>query len=89
MSLPHRPPVAQYRAGVFRAQARDWRSVVDRVMNQGHDSEVFDVAFSGLPLRKQHLVEGRDDSPASRDGASVAVKIVDMLGEATTATKRL
>lgn len=87
MSLPYRPPVAQYRAGVFRTQARDWRSVVDRVMMQVHDSEVFNVAFSGLPPRKQHLVEGRDDSPASRGGANVTVKIVAMLGEATTVTK--
>ena len=55
-------------------------------MIQVHDSEVFNVAFPGLRPLKQQLVEGRDDSPASPDGASVTIKIVDMLGEASTVT---
>ncbi len=68
--------------GLFRAQIADWRAVVDCVLiDLNHDGQVFNVALADVPERKQDLVSGRYELPASPEGSSVAVKIIDMLGE--------
>lgn len=68
--------------GVFRAQISDWRAVVDCILiDPQHDGEVFNVALSDVPERKQDLVQGRYELPAPPTGSKVAVKIIDMLGE--------
>lgn len=69
-------------AGVFRAEIPDWRAVVDCVLiDTNHDGEVFNVALADVPERKQDLVSGHYELPAPRAGATVAVKVIDMLGE--------
>lgn len=74
--------------GLFKAQIDDWRAVVDAIMiDTDHDGEVFNIAFSDVPERKSDLVEGRYELPAPRKGATVAVKIIDMLGEETIFTE--
>lgn len=76
--------------GVFRAKIEDWRAVVDCIMvDTDYDGEVFNVALSDIPPRKQDLVEGRYEIPGARKGATVAVKIIDMLGEETLVTKEV
>lgn len=76
--------------GVFRAQIEDWRAVVDCVMvDTDYDGKVFNVALSDIPLRKQDLVSGSYELPAPRAGATVAVKIIDMLGEEAVVTKQI
>lgn len=68
--------------GIFRAQIDDWRALVDCVMiDPDYSGEVFNVALSDAPTRKQDYVEGKYDLPAPKKGANVAVKIIDMLGE--------
>jgi len=74
--------------GIFRAQVEDWRAVVDCILiDSDHDGEVFKVALSDIPARKQDLVEGSYRLPAPREGASVAVKVIDMLGEEVVVVK--
>lgn len=69
-------------AGVFRAEIPDWRAVVDCVLiDTNHDGKVFNVALADVPERKQDFVSGRYELPAPQAGATVAVKIIDMLGE--------
>lgn len=69
-------------AGVFRAEIPDWRAVVDCVLiDTNHDGQVFNVALADVPERKQDFVSGRYELPAPQAGATVAVKIIDMLGE--------
>ena len=49
-----------------------------------HNGEVFNVALADVPARKQDLVAGRytlPAPPAPPAGATVAVKVIDMLGE--------
>jgi len=76
--------------GVFRAQIDDWRAVVDCIMiDTDFDGAVFNVALSDIPARKQDLVEGRYELPAPNKGATVAVKVIDMLGEETVVTKQV
>ncbi|MBQ0936176.1 site-specific DNA-methyltransferase [Ideonella paludis] len=68
--------------GVFRAQISDWRAVVDTVLiDPQHDGQVFNVALADVPERKQDLVQGRYELPAPPAGSTVALKIIDMLGE--------
>lgn len=67
---------------IFRASIPDWRAVVDCVLiDAQHDGEVFNVTRADVPTRKQDLVTGRYELPASPAGTVVAVKVIDMLGE--------
>ena len=68
--------------GIFRAQITDWRAVVDCILiDTQYDGQVFNVSLADVPARKQDLVSGRYELPAPPDGAMVAVKVIDMLGE--------
>lgn len=68
--------------GVFRAQITDWRAVVDCILiDPQYDGQVFNVALADVPARKQDLVMGQYELPAPPAGSTVAVKIIDMLGE--------
>lgn len=68
--------------GVFRAQIPDWRAVVDCVLiDADHKGVVFNVTLADVPERKQDLVLGRYEIPSPPAGATVAVKVIDMLGE--------
>lgn len=68
--------------GVFRAQITDWRAVVDCILiDTQYDGQVFNVTLADVPERKQDLVNGRYELPAPPAGSTVAVKIIDMLGE--------
>ena len=68
--------------GVFRAQITDWRAVVDCILiDPAYNGQVFNVALADVPERKQDLVAGRYELPAPLAGSTVAVKVIDMLGE--------
>jgi hypothetical protein len=74
--------------GVFRATIEDWRSVVDCIMvDTDYDGETFNIALSDIPARKQDLVSGHYELPAPPEGATVAVKVIDMLGEEALVTQ--
>ncbi len=77
-------------AGLFRAHIEDWRAVVDCVMlDTQYDGQVFNVVLSDVPVRKQDLVQGRYQLPAPPPGATVAVKVIDMLGEEIVVTQEV
>ena len=67
---------------LFKAQIPDWRAMVDVVLiDTAYDGEVFDITLSDVPERKDDLVSGAYQLPAPEGATTVAVKIVDMLGE--------
>ena len=71
--------------GLFRAEVTDWRAVVDCVLiDANHDGQLFNITLSDVPERKQDLVQGRYELPAPPPGSTVAIKIIDMLGEELT-----
>lgn len=73
--------------GLFRAQITDWRAVVDCILiDTQYDGQVFNVALADVPARKQDLVSGRYELPAPPEGAKVAIKVIDMLGEELVVT---
>lgn len=68
--------------GVVEPKIDDWRAMVDCVMiDASFDAEVFDITLSDVPERKTDLVSGDYELPAPKGTTTVAVKIVDMLGE--------
>ncbi len=75
-------------APLFRAKVPDWRAMVDCVMiDPGWDGEVFEVAVSDVPERKSDLVSGAYELDAPADETTVAVKVIDMLGEEVIETR--
>ncbi|OFW00594.1 MAG: hypothetical protein A3I61_07765 [Acidobacteria bacterium RIFCSPLOWO2_02_FULL_68_18] len=75
-------------AGVVQPKIDDWRAMVDCVMiDPSYDGRVFTVALSDIPERKTDVVKGTYEIEAPARQATVAVKIVDMLGEEVLVTK--
>jgi DNA modification methylase len=80
---------------LFKAHILDWRAMVDVVLiDIAYDGEVFNIALSDVPERKDDLVVGRYDLPAPEGNApgsatTVAVKIIDMLGEEVLVTEKV
>ena len=72
---------------LFKAQIPDWRAMVDVVLiDTAYDGQTFNITLSDVPARKNDLVEGRYQLPAPADETTVAVKIIDMLGEEVLVT---
>jgi len=65
-----------------KARIADWRSQVDCIMiDPAYDGKVFNVTMSDVPGKKDDLVSGTYELPAPGTPTTVAVKIIDMLGE--------
>lgn len=72
---------------LFQPQVSDWRSMVDSVMiDSDYDGKVFNITLADVPERKNDLVEGKYVVEAKK-GATVAVKVTDMLGEEVLVVK--
>ncbi len=69
-------------AGVLSPKIEDWRAMVDCVyIDTAYNGSVLNVATADVPERKADFVQGKYDLPAPKGKTTVAVKIVDMLGE--------
>ena len=74
---------------LFQPQVSDWRSMVDSVMiDSNYDGKVFNITLADVPERKNDLVEGKYMIEAKK-GATVAVKVTEMLGEDVLVVKEL
>lgn len=83
-------PFLEQQAGILSPRIDDWRAMVDCVLiDPAYDGQVFRVARADVPERKTDLMEGRYDLLAPEGKTTVAVKIVDMLGEQVVATARV
>jgi adenine-specific DNA-methyltransferase len=72
---------------LFKAQIKDWRAMVDCVMiDTAYDGEVFNIVLSDVPEKKNDLVVGRYELAAPEGETTVAVKVIDMLGEEVLVT---
>jgi hypothetical protein len=56
------------------------------LIDADYDGSVFNVTLSDVPERKSDLIQGRYAIPAAKPKQTVAVKIIDMLGEEVLAT---
>jgi len=67
---------------VFNEQIDDFRAQIDCVLfDTDYNGEHFNIAESDVPARKGDYVKGEYKLSLPRAGATVAVKIIDMLGE--------
>jgi len=67
---------------LLKVKIPDWRAMVDCVMiDASYNGEVFNIGLSDVPERKNDLVVGRYVLSAPEGETTVAVKIIDMLGE--------
>jgi len=74
---------------LFQPQVTDWRSMVDSVMiDSAYDGKVFNITLADVPEKKNDLVEGKYILEVKK-GASVAVKVTDMLGEEVLVVKEV
>ncbi len=77
-------------AGILKPKIDDWRAMVDYVMvDPAYDGNVFKVSVSDVPERRTDLVAAKYEIPAPKGETTVAVKLVDMLGEEVLITKHL
>ncbi len=77
-------------AGILHPKIDDWRAMVDCVLiDPDCDGQVFRIGLSDIPERKTDLVAGRYEVPMGRDKRTVAVKLIDMLGEEVLTTHPL
>jgi DNA modification methylase len=73
---------------LFKAKITDWRSMVDCMMiDTAYDGSVFHVALSDVPEKKDDLISGSYELAAPDGETTVAVKIIDMLGEEVLVTR--
>ncbi len=80
----------QTEAGLLEPRIDDWRAMVDCVLiDPDYDGQVFCIALSDVPERKTDLVAGRYELATGPGPRTVAVKIVDMLGEEVLVTRRI
>ena len=80
----------QGQAGLLKPKIDDWRAMVDCVLiDADYDGKVFRIALSDIPERKTDLVAGRYEIAVGPGPRTVAVKIVDMLGEEVLVTRSI
>jgi DNA modification methylase len=74
---------------IVKPLVEDFRSMIDWIeIDTDYDGKVFNVALVDLPERKQELIAGRYELASPKKGSTVAVKIVDMLGEEVLVTAK-
>jgi adenine-specific DNA-methyltransferase len=78
----------EQQASLLKPKIDDWRAMVDCVMiDPAYNGKVFNVALSDMPEKKTDLVAGKYELPAPKGETTVAVKIIDMLGEEVLVTQ--
>ena len=77
-------------AGVLQPKIPDWRAMVDCVMiDAAYNGKVFNITLSDVPEKKADYVHGRYELPAPKGKTTLAVKIIDMLGEEVLIVKEV
>ena len=75
-------------AGLLKPKIDDWRAMVDCVMiDAAYDGKVFNVVFSDVPEKRPTMCWAATRLSAPDGDTTVAVKIIDMLGEEVLFTK--
>lgn len=77
----------QEQARLLSPKIDDWRAMVDCVyIDTDYNGSVFNVVLADVPERKADFVEGKYDLSGPGHETTVAVKLVDMLGEEVLVT---
>jgi hypothetical protein len=80
----------QQQAEIAKPRIEDFRAMIDWVeIDTAYDGKTFNVAHVDLPDRKSDFVAARYELLAPKGETTVAVRIVDMLGEEVLASARV
>ncbi len=75
---------------LFKVKIPDFRSMIDVVLiDKDYDGKVFNIFFSDVPEKKNDLVKGSYKIEIPKEKVTLAIKIIDMLGEELLITKNI
>jgi len=75
---------------LFNVKIPDYRSIIDVVLiDTDYNGKVFNIILSDVPEKKNDLVEGTYKVIIPKGKTTIAVKIIDKLGEELLITKTI
>ena len=75
---------------LFKVKIPDFRSMIDCVLiDTNYDGKTFHIIYSDIPQKKSDLIQGKYELEIPKTKITIAVKIIDMLGEEVITTKRI
>jgi hypothetical protein len=75
---------------LFKVKIPDFRCMIDVVLiDSNYDGKVFNIMHSDVPEGKKDLIEGIYEVEIQKEKTTIAVKIIDMLGEETLIIKEI
>jgi DNA modification methylase len=75
---------------IFKERIADFRSMIDVVLvDNDYDGEVFNIYVSDVPVKKTDLIKGKYEVEIESGKRTVAIKIIDMLGEEVLIAKEV
>jgi DNA modification methylase len=73
---------------IFRERVTDFRALIDVVLiDTDYNGEVFNIHHADVPEKKTDFVKAKYELPIESGKRTIAVKIIDMLGEEVLITK--
>ncbi len=76
--------------GIFKLKIPDFRAMIDTVLiDTNYDGKTFRVALADVPEKKSDYITGHYELDIPKVKTTIAVKIIDMLGEEIPVTKRI
>lgn len=75
---------------LVKVKIPDFKSMIDVVLIDGnYNGKVFNITYSDVPEKKSDLVTGKYEIDVPKGKTTVAVKVIDMLGEEVLVTKEI
>ena len=75
---------------MIKVKIPDFRSMIDVVLvDTDYNGKVFNITYSDVPEKKKGLVGGKYELDILKKKTTIAVKIIDMLGEEVLITEEI
>jgi DNA modification methylase len=75
---------------LFKVKIPDFRAMIDYILiDTNYDGKTFHIVYSDIPEKKQDLIKAKYELEIPKKKTTIAVKIVDMLGEELIITKEI
>ena len=91
----HSPTIAERlkidtKNGILQAEIGDYRAQIDNIsIDWSYNGNIFTPTTHDSPRKKQDMIQGKYAAPTKQCGSTIAVRIVDMLGEEVFLTRPL
>lgn len=75
---------------LFKVKIPDFRCMIDSVLiDTGYEGKTFHIDYCDVPEKKNDLIKGKYELDVSTRKTTIAVKIIDMLGEELIITNKI